>query len=185
MSLMHILLALSLGGQQPATLSTELLTRGLPVPRDAVALEKAISSYAVLDDERGFVIGYYTAEPDGMLHELHIRAFDKSTQTWRERTFSEQIGSVLSLRRGGRTIYVAGHSSPSAAPLLVLSEALDVKRTLEGWPMLVMRDGRVVFQRSMIHFAPAHAGLPSRATSPSRLLAGRYAIGDEGFRDSG
>jgi hypothetical protein len=64
---------------------------------------------------------------------------------------------VLSIHRAGRTIYITGHSSPSSAPLLVLSEALELKRTLDGWPMLVMRDGRVVFQRSMIHFAPAHA----------------------------
>jgi hypothetical protein len=42
--------------------------------------------------------------------------------------------------------------------LLVLSEALELKRELDGWPMLVLDDGRVVFHRSMVHFAPAHGG---------------------------
>ena len=41
--------------------------------------------------------------------------------------------------------------------MLVLSNTLRKKRELDGWPMLVLDDGRVVFQRSMIHFSPTHA----------------------------
>jgi hypothetical protein len=42
--------------------------------------------------------------------------------------------------------------------LLVLSETLELKRELDGWPLLALDDGRVVFERSMVHFAPAHGG---------------------------
>lgn len=140
------------------SLGAALLARNLPVPRDAADLEQPITSYSVLDDSRGFVIAYYGIEPDGLLHELRVRSYDKRTSMWRSKTFPDPIGSVLHLRRGGGCLYISGHSSPSAAPLLVLSETLELKRELDGWPMLVLDDGRVVFHRSMIHFSPAHAG---------------------------
>jgi hypothetical protein len=142
----------------PATLGRELLSRNLPAPSDLADLEQPITSYSVLDDSRGFVIAYYALEPDNVLHELRVRSFDKRTRTWRSKTFPEPIGSVLRLHRGGGYLFISGHSSPSAAPLLVLTEALEQRRELDGWTELVLDDGRVVFQRSMIHFSPAHAG---------------------------
>jgi hypothetical protein len=144
--------------QQAPSLATELQIRNLPVPKDAADLEQPITSYSVLDDSRGFVIAYYGVEPDGLLHELRVRLYDKRTSIWRSKTFPEPIGSVLHLRRGAGHLYISGHSSPSAAPLLVLSETLELRRELDGWPMLVLADGRLVFHRSMIHFSPAHAG---------------------------
>jgi hypothetical protein len=156
---LHILGALLVTAalQKPASLGAELRVRNLPVPRDAADLDRPITSYSVLDDSRGFVIAYY--EENGIsLRELHVRSYDKRTRLWRSNTFPEPIGSVLDVRRGAGHLYIAGHSSPSAAPLLVLSDALELKRELDGWPMLVLDDGRVVFQRSMVHFAPAHGG---------------------------
>jgi hypothetical protein len=142
----------------PQSLSAELLARNLPVPRDAADLQQPITSYSVLDDGRGFVIAYYALEADTTLHELRIRSYDKRTRTWRSKTFPEPIGPVLHIVRGAGHLYISGHSSPSAAPLLVLSDALELKRELDGWPALALDDGRVVFQRSMVHFAPAHGG---------------------------
>lgn len=142
----------------PQSLGAALLARNLPVPRDAMDLEQPITSYSVLEDRRGFVIAYYAVEPDGLLHELRVRSFDKSTRTWRAKTFRDPIGGVIDIRRGGGHLYIAGHSTPSAAPMLVLSETLELRRELDGWPMLVLDDGRVVFHRRMVHFAPAHGG---------------------------
>lgn len=139
-------------------LGGELLARNLPVPRDAVDLDRPITSYSVLDDSQGFVIAYYMQEPDNALHELRVRSFDKRTRTWRSRTFAQPIGSILEVQRHAGYLYIKGHSSPSATPLLVLSESLERKRELDGWPMLMLDDGRVVFHRSTVHFAPAHAG---------------------------
>ncbi len=152
-----ILLALSLSLPPARELRAELLARNLPLPRDAADLDHPITSYAVLDDPAGFVIAYYTVEPDGLLHELRIRAHDKQTRAWRMMTRVEPIGSVLSVKRNGQFLYVGGHSSPSAAPLLVLTEDLKIVRELDGWPVLMLDGGRVVFSRSMVHFAPVHA----------------------------
>lgn len=155
---MTLVLAVTI--QTAGSLGRELLARNLPVPKEAADLELPITSYSVLDDERGFVIAYYLVTSDNSLGELRVRAFDKLTRTWRSAAFPEPIGSVLSIRRGGGYLYVGGHSSPSAAPLLVLSaDGLSRKRELDGWPVLVLDDGRVVFERSMIHFSPTHAAV--------------------------
>ena len=69
------------------------------------------------------------------------------------------IGSILSIQRHADHLYVNTHTSPSAARLLVISHTLRVKHEIDGWPVLLLDDGRVVFQRSMVHFAPAHAGV--------------------------
>lgn len=145
--------------QDVPTLGAELVKRNLPVPRDAADLGQPITSYSVLEDVRGFVIAYYGVEPDGALHELRVRSYDKRTRSWRSKTFPEPIGSILKVQRHAGYLYVTGHSSPSATPLLVLSDELELKRELDGWPMLMLDDGRVIFNRSMVHFAPAHAAV--------------------------
>ena len=154
-----VTVALVLGSQQAGSLSVELSVRNLPVPPNANDLHWPITSYSALDDARGFVIAYYGQAPDGLLHELRIRSYDKATQTWRVLDLKEPIGSVVSIHRGGGFLFVAGHSSPSAAPTLVLTELLSLKRELDGWPELVLPDGRIFFHRSMIHFAPTHAAV--------------------------
>ena len=152
-----VLFIVLLLAQDRGTLTGEVTARGLPMPPRAVDLERRLTSYSVMDDDKGFVIAYYTVEPDGGLHELRVRSFDRRTRTWNSAVFREPIGSVLSIVRGGELLYVQGHSSPSASPLLVLTKRLAVKRELDGWPMLVLDDGRLVFSRSMRHFAPTHA----------------------------
>jgi hypothetical protein len=141
----------------PIGVGAELLARNLPVPKDAADLEQPITSYSVLDDSRGFVIAYYGLESDNSLHELRIRSYDKRTRTWRSKTFPEPIGSVLKIQRSAGYLYVTGHSSPSAAPSLVLTERLELRHELDGWLMMTLDDGRVVFSRSMRHFSPTHA----------------------------
>jgi len=138
------------------SLGSELLRRNLPVPKDAPDLEQPITSYSVLDDERGFVIAYYELGQDSVLHELRVRSYDRGALAWKSATFQE-IGSVLSIQRGARFLYLTGHSSPSASSLMVLDEGLRLKKELDGFLPLVLSDGRVVFIRSMIHFSPTHA----------------------------
>lgn len=138
----------------PTGVRAKLVARNLPAPEDADDLDKPITSY--LDDRLGFVIAYYALD-DNLGHDLCVRSFDKRSRTWRSITFPELVGSVLKIMRGRGYLFISGHSSPSAAPLLVLSDTFRKKRELDGWPMLVLDDGRVVFHRSMVHFAPAHA----------------------------
>jgi hypothetical protein len=141
----------------PVHLRAELLSKNLPAPSDAADLDRPITSYSVLDDVRAFVIAYYVQGPEAGLQNLRVRLFDKRTRTWRSTTHGA-IGSVLKIERHAGYLYLAGHSSPSAAPLLVLDSTLKLKHRLDGWPVLLLDDGRTVFHRSMVHFAPAHAG---------------------------
>lgn len=129
-----LVLLLSMIVQNAPTLGAELLARNLSVPPDTADLEQTITDYAVFDDQRWFVIGYYDMPRDGLLHELQVRSFDKRAGVWRRATF-DAIGSVLSVKRHRGFIYLKGHASPSAGPLLVLTEDLRVRRTLDGWPM--------------------------------------------------
>ena len=154
-----LVLALAFGSQLAGSLGLELANRGLPAPPNAADLNGPITSYSVLDDEAGFAIAYYAEALDGALHELRVRSYDRKTRVWRLLDLKESIGSVLSIHRGGGFLFVAGHSSPSAAPTLVLTETLSLKRQLDGWPELVLPDGRIIFHRSMVHFAPTHAGV--------------------------
>src|SRR5687768_3600532 len=140
-----ILLLLTATLQRPASLGAELLARNLPAPPGAADLARPITSHAVLDDAKGFAIAYYSVERDGLLHELKIRSFDRAARMWHAFTRAEPIGSILSVTRGGRFLYVTGHTSPSAAPLLVLTDQLQLRRELDGWPKLTLDDGRVVF----------------------------------------
>ena len=154
-----LVVALVLESQQAGSLGLELANRNLPAPPRADDLNAPITSYSVLDDATGFVIAYYAEALDNQLHELRIRSYDKGSRTWRVLAQKEPTGSVVSIHRGGGFLYVAGHSSPSAAPTLVLTETLSLRRELDGWPELVLPDGRIIFHRSMIHFAPTHAGV--------------------------
>lgn len=158
LGLLVLLLCQSVPKAPPAIgVRAEVLSHSLPLPKDGADLDRPITSYSVLDDKRGFVIAYYAQEPDSRLHELRVRAFDRRAGSWRLKTFPEPIGSILKVERHAGYLYITGHSSPSATPLLVLSETLERKRELDGWPVLMLDDGRVVYHRSMVHFAPAHA----------------------------
>jgi hypothetical protein len=154
-------LALALNPQSALpTLREELQKHGL----EATGVEDAdrrITSYQVLNDSQWFAIGYYYYWDDGsnrLPEILHVRTYDKRARQWQQAELKGEFGSILRLDRGGRWWYVSGHLSPSAAPTLVLSDDLRLVRTLKGRTELVLPDGRLVYQHSMIHFAPAHPG---------------------------
>ncbi len=145
--------------QQPATnwptLAETLREHHALMPAGVDGAQR-ITSFAVLDDDRFVVIAYYDVVQDGLLHALHVRAYDRRARRWRAGAFDE-IGSVLSIRRVGGLFFLEGHSSPSSGPLLVLAADLTLRRRMDGWIVHTAADGRVLFVRGMIHFAPAHA----------------------------
>ena len=138
------------------TLREELQKHGL----EAIGVEDAdhrITNYQVLNDSQWFAIGYYWDDGSNRLPEiLHVRTYDKGARRWQHAELKGEFGTILRLDRGGRWWYVTGHFSPSAGPTLVLSDDLRLVRTLKGWTELVLPDGGLVYQHSMIHFAPAH-----------------------------
>jgi hypothetical protein len=144
------------GGTWP-TLAAELAQRDVPLPA-GVDGGQQITSFSEFDDDRWFVIGYYDLRTDATLRTLHVRAFNRRARRWQSATFDE-VGSVLEVTHRGTLFYVRGHSSPSSSPLLVLREDLTLKRELEGWIVWTLDDGRVIFERGMVHFAPAHSAV--------------------------
>jgi hypothetical protein len=152
-----LLLGALTAAQAPATLRTQISALNLPLPHDADDLDTPTTSGKIFRDARAVVFAYYEAAADGRLHALHVRAFDKRARTWRSVVYPQPIGSVVDIRHGGGVFYIVGHESPSGGPLLVLTDKLARRGTLDGWPMLVLKDGRLVFNRGMRHFAPTHA----------------------------
>lgn len=154
-----VLAVLSLALQDPSTRPTlrEVVAKHVPVVPDADDLDRRISDHSVLDTPSWFAIGYYW-DPGAQrtLGEIRVRTYDKRARRWRAAVFTEDLGTIVDLRRHQALFYVTGHLSPSAAPTLVLSNDLELIRLLEGWPTLPLADGRMVFQDNMTHFAPAH-----------------------------
>ena len=140
------------------TLAEELAKHGM----EATALPDAdsrITSSAVLDEPSWFGIAYYWDDGSGLLPDtLRVRTYDKRTKQWQSAEIEGPFGGIVRLHHAGNWWYVVGHSTPSAAPTLVLSRDLRLIRELNGWTQLVLPDGRLIYQHSMVHFAPAHPG---------------------------
>ena len=51
---------------------------------------------------------------------------------------------------------VRAHVNPSAECTIVLGRDLSVRAVLAGWPVVTFADGRLVYQRNQVHFAPVH-----------------------------
>jgi len=172
-----------IASQPPATLRTQLHALNLPLPRDSAGLDTPTTSGQVFEDDRAVVLAYYEAAADGHLHALQVRKFDKRQRTWHTATFPHPIGAIIDIRRGGGVFYIVGHESPHGGPVLVLTDTLVHRRTLDGWPMLVLRDGRLLFNRGMRHAAPTHAqvlAIYDPKSNSERSLYPRGAENDHG-----
>ena len=152
---------LSVAAPQATTLRQELEKHRV----DAAGLDDAdrlITSYAVAADEGWFAIAYYWQGAGGLLpDELRIRTLDRKTGTWRYKVLDHTVldgGAALRIARRPGVVYLDLHINPSAGALIVLSEDLTVRARLSGWSSLILTDGRVLYQNSMVHFAPAHPG---------------------------
>jgi hypothetical protein len=140
------------------TLEQELARHDVPTA-GVSDLDHQITSYAVLNDSAWFAIAYYWYEGSSALPNLlRVRVYDKRGKRWKSAVLEGPWGSILHIRRAKQWWYVTGHSSPSAAPTLVLSADLRLVRELKGFAMLVLPDGRLVYHDNMVHFAPAHPG---------------------------
>jgi hypothetical protein len=154
-------LAVSVGAPQATTLRQELEKHRV----DAAGLDDAdrvITSYAVTSDDNWFAIAYYWyLDTDRLPSELRVRALDRKAGAWRATVLDAETlkgGSALRIARRQGVIYLDLHINPSAGALIVLSEDLTVRARLDGWSALILAEGRVLYQNSLVHFAPAHAG---------------------------
>lgn len=158
--LMAVLASPPQSSQWP-TLRQELAKHGV----DASPLEDAdrhITSFAVKADDSWFAIAYYWYQGNDVLPpELRIRTLDRKSGAWRGSILGSENrrgGSAVGIDRSRGWIFLDLHMTPSAGELFVLSSDFKVRRRLDGWSSLILPDGRVVYENSMVHFAPYHPG---------------------------
>lgn len=143
-------------------------------------LDREITSYAVASDERWFAIAYYWHTGSDLLPpDLRVRTLDRRNNVWRSALLNADVrqgGSAVGIARRAGFIYLDLHISPSAGSLLVLSDNLKVRKRLYGWSSLILGDGRVLYENSMVHFAPAHPGSVSLYDPRSGLDTRVYPV---------
>lgn len=160
----------SVGPLAGQTLREAIGASGVAHPPMAADLDRSITSYAVLDDSAAFIIAYYWKDTAGpiLADSLRIRFFNRSESTWRSRSLPRtappgpggetdlQLGSAVRITRSEQHFLLDTHLTPSAGTLLVLSKDIEPVAALPGWLRAAGSDGLVVFQHSMVHFAPTH-----------------------------
>jgi hypothetical protein len=122
--------------------------------------DRRITSFEVTSDSEWFAIAYYWQAGELLPPELRLRTLDKRSGRWRFAVLDasdRRGGSAVRLSRSAGWVYLVLHMTPSAGDLIVLTEALHVRKHLAGWTSLVLPDGRVVYENNMVHFAPYHA----------------------------
>ena len=67
------------------------------------------------------------------------------------------VGSVMAIHHAGRYLYLETHLNPSAGTTIVLNRSLRPIAALDGWTLVVLPEGRVIYEQSMVHFAPTHS----------------------------
>ena len=136
--------------------------------------ERQITSYAARNADELFAIAYYWApaparagDPPGgtpLADTLYVSLFNKSQGSWTHAAYSRtalkdrshNIGSALRISFTRDHIFIDTHVNPSAGTVLVLSRSLQLITALNGWTELLLPGGALVYQKSMVHFAPTH-----------------------------
>lgn len=150
------------------TLAEVLTRQGVSViPGGPSRLNRQITGQDLQDDEV-FVIAYdeVAADPSAPLPDrIHVSVRERATGTWRHAEVprelslggsSRRAGSISRIHRAADYFYLDTHVNPSAGTLVVLSRTLEPVAALNGWFATPLRDGTVVYHRSMVHFAPTH-----------------------------
>ncbi len=124
-------------------------------------ISKRLTSYETLTEAGTFVIAGYEDRGDGRLSPPLYVALKEGDAPWRLTTVVVSdggLGSVTRLNRAGSNLFVGLHLSPSAVDTLVFRRDLTTAGAFYGWFLTAITNELVVFHRSMVHFAPAHAG---------------------------
>ena len=124
-------------------------------------LNMPITSYAAEGDGREFEVAFFQAKPGNRLEPpIHIVLLDRASGKWQHGTVTLDdtigAGSITSVKRTPRYIYLDSHINPSAGRLIVLSRDLKLRKALYGWEVASFGSETLVYRHSEIHFAPTH-----------------------------
>jgi hypothetical protein len=163
-------LALAAGPAPAETLGGLLTARGAGVPPSRLtALDQPLATYQVLDDDRDLVV-VYVGEPAATA-PLQAARFERAARRWTGAQLDWRVAadgsgvnalepewcrSGLGVERFVAGFLVRSHINPSAECTVVLAPDLSVRAVLAGWPVAALADGRLVYQRNQVHFAPVH-----------------------------
>ena len=149
------------------TLGDVLRARGLAPPPQIAALDRPLDSYQVLDEAGELLVVY--AVQGGDEPPLRAARLERASGRWSGAPISLTAahgadGAVagpwcrhgLALERFPGGVLVRAHLNPSAECTIVLGRDLSVRAVLAGWPVVALADGRLVYQRNQVHFAPVH-----------------------------
>jgi len=132
-----------------------------------------ITSFAILNDDREFLIAYYLEHPNYELREpLSTTRYGKDSGKWQHAEFFGKqlavsdmrngadfscLGSVLQAQRAGHWYYLQLHWNPSAGCFIVLNSDLSLRDAHTGGFGGAFFDSGVAFgEGNMIHFADVH-----------------------------
>ena len=168
-----VCLAVQVLAQQNPTLAEVLKENSIPFPPTSIPhLTTPITSFAVYNDDREFLIAYYLEHPNYELREpLLITRYKKNSGQWQHVDFFEKqlavsdmkneagfpcLGSVLRAQQAGGRYYLQLHWNPSAGCFIVLNEDMSLRDARTGGVEAFFESGLAIRSGNMIHFADVH-----------------------------
>lgn len=153
--------------------------------------EQPITSFAFSSDNGPFLLAYYDDDGSGTLPPLlHVLRYDRQTKrliradlqgsAMKFHGFDDVIsgipdiclGSALNIHEKNGLILIDTHVSPSAGCIFILTSGFRFSATLFGWT-LGQIDDNIIYEESMVHFAPIH---PARVAIYNPRLRQRTLI---------
>jgi hypothetical protein len=139
--------------------------------RGTTDLDRSITSYAVENADDVFIVAYYWLPADSISlpDTIQLERLEKASGIWIRAALprkgavpttagtSWKAGSVLHIRHTCERLYLDTHGGPSAGTLLVLTRRLEPVTALDGRSVLVLENDIVIYEHSMVHFAPTHS----------------------------
>jgi hypothetical protein len=159
--------------QQNPTLAEVLEENSIPLPPTSIPhLTTRITSFAISNDDREFLIAYYLDHPNFELREpLLVTRCKKNSKQWRHVEFFEKqlavrdmknesgvpcLGSALRAQQAGGRYYLQLHWNPSAGCFIVLNEDLSLRDARTGGVDAFFASGLAIGSGNTIHFADVH-----------------------------
>jgi hypothetical protein len=150
-----------------ASLAEVIAAACLPLPDKALVDSiQTITGFSAYNSRNEYVLGYYATTGQRFDPPLRILRYDKARKKWNaaqvdRATFVPSLptlclGSVMQVSRVGNFLYLETHLNPSAACELVITSELKLHRVLDGWNVSAFGADSMVFESSMVHFAPTH-----------------------------
>jgi hypothetical protein len=161
-----ILLAASATAAHADTLRSVLQAEGVAHPSTLPDLDRSVGHVILTRDGPTTFVVYDAGGPSDPVRLVALRLgpkrdrFTRAPLTWPRSApaglDAQTCRRLDSARAYPRAVLVTAHLNPSASCTLVLGRDLTLRAVLPGWPIAGLPDGRIVYQKSQVHFAAVH-----------------------------